>query len=233
MTRIYCCTVVLLLAMLPVLLEISTECAGSPNRDRVTIEGEGEAAIQTEDLPRARNDALEDALHKAFENALAEILPLDLSLAMRQDIVDQLAPRLKRYLLQYRVLSEMPALQVYFLNVEATFSVPLIRDDLAKIGFAWTEEETGESVELFVRVEGVPSFGWYQQVLQVFEQMVFVNRATPFEAFGTSLVLRLEVQRDLEGLLEAISSLRDDEFAFRVEQVRDQEITVSLVPMND
>jgi hypothetical protein len=109
----------------------------------------------------------------------------------------------------------------------------LIRDDLAKIGFSWTEEGAGEPVELFLRVEGVSSFGWYQQLLQVIEKMAYVDSATPFEVFGTSLVLRLEYGKDIDALLEDVSSLGSEEFAFSVEQVTDQEITVSLVPMGN
>ena len=64
--------------------------ADSRDRDRVTTEGEGEAEIQGQDLSLAKGQALDNALQKAFENALVEILPLDLSLSGRQDVQDQL-----------------------------------------------------------------------------------------------------------------------------------------------
>lgn len=207
--------------------------ASEHDRERITTDGEGEAEIQGQDLSLARGEALEDALQKAFENALVEILPLDLSLTGRQDILDQLATRLKRYLLQYRVLSELPALQVFFVNVEATFSAPLIREDLVSLGIAWTEEGPGEPVELFVRVKGVASVRSYQELIQLFRKMANVKAATPYEVFGAAVVLRLEYERGLENLVEAISAWRSDEFAFRVEQVNDREISVSLVTRGD
>jgi len=117
------CAVNLIVALL--LLAVAplppAHSASGHDRERITTDGEGEAEIQGQDLSLARGEALEDALQKAFENVLVEILPLDLSLSGRQDILDQLATRLKRYLLQYRVLSELPALQVFFVNVEALF----------------------------------------------------------------------------------------------------------------
>ena len=203
------------------------------DRERITTDGEGEAEIQGQDLSLARGDALEDALQKAFENALVEILPLDLSLTGRQHVLDQLTTRLRRYLLQYRVLSELPALQVFFVNVEATFSVPLIREDLVSLGIAWEEEGTGETVELFVRVEGVASVRLYQELTQLFRQMANVKAATPYEVFGTSVVLRVEYERGLEALVEALSNWRSEEFSFRVEQVNDREISVWLVIMGE
>lgn len=203
------------------------------DRERITTEGEGEAEIQGRDLSLARGEALEDALQKAFESALDEILPLNLSLTGRQDVLDQLAGRLKRTLLQYRVLSEMPALQVFFVNVEATFSVPLIREDLVRAGITWDDEGAGEPVELFVRIEGVSSVRWYQQVLQLFRQMPNMNTVTLHEVFGTAMVLRLEYGRNLDDLLNAILALHSDEFSFKVEQENEREVSVSLVPMNE
>ena len=203
------------------------------DRERITTDGEGEAAIQGQDLSLARRKALEEALQKAFENALVEILPLDLSLTGRQDILDQLATRLKRYLLQYRVVSELSALQVFFVNVEATFSAPLIREDLVSLGIAWTEEGPGEAVELFVRVKGVASVRSYQELIQLFRKMANVKAATPYEVFDTSVVLRLEYERGLEDLVEAISTWSSAEFSFRVEQVNDPEISVLLVTVGE
>jgi len=220
----------LLLATLPV---PQARSASDRDRERITTDGEGEAEIRGQDLSLAREDALEDALQKAFENALVEILPLDLSLTGRQDILDQLATRLRRYLLQYRVLSELPALQVFFVNVEATFSVPLIREDLVSLGIAWTEQSTGEPVELFVRVKGVASVRSYQELIQSFRKMANVKATTVYEVFGTAVVLRLEYERALEDLVEAVSDWRSDEFAFRVEQVSDREISVQLVTMGE
>ncbi len=207
--------------------------AGERDRERVTTEGEGEAEIREQDLSLARGEALEDALQKAFENALVEILPLGLSLTGQRDVMDQLATRLRRYLLQYRVLSEMPALQVFFVNVEATFSVPLIREDLVTLGIAWTDEIAGEPIVLFLRIKGVSSVRSYQELVQVFREMSYVNTATPYEVFGKSMVLRLEYDRTLEDLVESISAWRSEEYAFTVEQVNDLEITVLLATLSD
>jgi hypothetical protein len=207
--------------------------ASERDRERITADGEGEAEIQGQELSLARGEALEDALQKAFENALVEILPLELSLTGRQHALDQLATRLRRYLLQYRVLSELPALQVFFVNVEATFSVPLIREDLVSLGIAWEEEGTGEPVELFVRVNGVASVRSYRELIDLFRKMANVKATTPCEVFGTSVVLRLEHERGLEDLVEALSNWRSDEFTFRVEQVDEREISVSLVTIGD
>lgn len=226
----YLIVALLLLAAVP---RPPAHSASERDRERITTDGEGEAGIQGEDLSLARGEALEDALQKAFENALVEILPLDISLTGRQDILNQLATRLKRYLIQYRVLSELSALQVFFVNVEATFSVPQIREDLVSLGITWTEEDTGEPVELFVRVKGVASVRLYQELIQLFRKMANVKAATPCEVFGTSVVIQLKYQRGLEDLVEAISDWRSDEFAFRVDQVNDREISVSLVTRGD
>jgi len=60
-----------------------------------------------------------------------------------------------------------------------------------------------------------------------------VKTATPYEVFGTSLMIRLEYERGLEDLVEVLSEWRSDEFSFRVEQVNDREISVLLVTMGE
>ena len=84
-----------------------------------------------------------------------------------------------------------------------------------------------------MRVKGVASVRLYQELIQLFREMANVKAATPYEVFGTSVVLRLEYERGLEDLVEALSNWRSEEFAFRVEQVNDREISVSLVTMGD
>jgi hypothetical protein len=224
---------IVVLLLLAAALVPAAHSASEHDRARVTTNGEGEAEIRGSDLSLARGEALEDALEKAFENALVEILPLDLSLTGRQDILAQLATRMRRYLVQYRVLSELPALQVFFVNVEATFSASLIREDLVSLGIAWEEEGTGEPVALFVRVNGVVSVRLYQELIQSFREMANVRAAIPYEVFGTAVVLRLEYERGPEDLVEALSNWRSDEFAFRVEQVNALEVSVSLVTRGD
>lgn len=223
---------VVLLLLIGVLLAPPGHAAGDRERERVTTEGEGEVEIRDKDLSAARAEALEDGLRKAFENALFEILPSGISLAWRKNILDQLSGRMRKYLLQYRVLSEMPAVHVFFINVEATFAASLIREDLVKLGFAGTEEQRVEPLELFVRVEEVSSFLGYQQLMQGFQRLAYVKSVSPHEVFGTTVLLRLEYERDLEDLLETLWSWRSEEFAFRVDQVKDREITVSLVRTN-
>ena len=91
----------------------------------------------------------------------------------------------------------------------------------------------GEPIELLVRVKGVVSVRLYKELIQLFQKMAYVKSITPHEVFGTMVVLRLEYQRGLDDLVEAISDWRSDEFAFRVEQVSDREIAVSLVTRGD
>lgn len=214
-------------------LTTAAHAASVRDREAVTAQGEGEAEIRGEDSALARGEAFEDALQKAFENALVEILPLDFSLAGRQDVLEQLGPRLKKYLLQYRILSEMPALQVFFVSVEATFSVPLVREDLVSLGLAWAEESAGEPVEFFVRMQGVVSIRSYLELMQLIQGMADVRSVVPYEVFGSAVVFRVEYRRALNDLVEAISALHSSESALRIEQVSDKEVLISVVTTSD
>jgi hypothetical protein len=219
----------ILLLLIGASLGSPANAVSARDRETVTAQGEGEAETRGEEYAVARGEALEDALRKAFENALTEILPLDFSLTGRQEVLEQLGPRLKKYLLQYRILSEMPAQQVFFVNVEATFSVPLVREDLVALGLAWAEESAGEPVALFVRVQGVGSFRSYMELIQLIRGITDVRSVTPYEVFGSAVVFRVEYRRTLHDLVDAISALHSSGSAFRIERVSDNEVSLSLM----
>ncbi len=196
--------------------------------ERIVKEGEGEAEIQDQDLSGARRKALDEALRKAFEEAVMEVLPLELSLADRQSFVERIAPRLKEALMQYRILSEMPALNLYVVTVEATFSGPQIREGLAGLGAFPAEEATAEAAAYLVRFRGISSMGLYRKVREVFrEEMPRVRSAVPWEVYGNEMVLRVLFGGTLDELAAEIEGREVEEgVALRVEERGEKGMTV-------
>jgi hypothetical protein len=205
--------------------------AGDSLPERVTKEGEGEAEIQEQDLSSARKGALEDALRDAFEKALLDTMPAGLTLGEQEVLLKDLGPMKKRFLMQYRILSEMPALQVFFVTVEATFGVALIEEELERRGVTWGEGTQVEPTEILVGIRGVTSFDRYQRLIELFRyEIASVMGVSVFEVFGTYLALRLDYEGGgIPELLETVSVMYVDEFEIRLEEVKDREIIFSLV----
>ncbi len=174
-------------------------------REKITAEGEGEAEIQGQDLNRARQEAMEDAMKNAFERALFEVMPEGLSLTEHQDLLQDLTPTRNKYLLKFRILAEMPALQVFFMTVEATFSNTLIQEELGKRGMIPQDVSGKEPVAFELSLQGISSFGMYQDLLQRLpEEIEGIESLKPMEVYGTLLVVRFTYRGDLPEIEDRI-----------------------------
>ena len=174
--------------------------------EMITAEGEGEAEITGQDLGRARKEALEDALQKAFENALIRILPEGLPLTEHQVLLEELVPMKKKFLVQYRILAEMPALQVFFLTVEATFSQTILREELVRRHVYSQGGEEVEPVTVKIDLRGVTSFRLYEDLTQrLSRELAHVEDVKPLEVYGTRLVLELKYRGDPQEFEDAFN----------------------------
>lgn len=200
-------------------------------REKVTTEGEGEAEIQGQDLNHARQEALKNALQNAFEKALFEVLPEGLSLAEHQNLLETLAPMRTKYLLQFRILAEMPALQVFFMTVEATFSNTLIQEELTERGISTQENSEKEPVTFDLSLRGVTSFGVYQDLLELLPKKIYgIESINPVEVYATLLVIRVTYRGDPSELEEAVRQClldRQQESTGANDEPEKIEITVS------
>jgi len=196
----------------------------------VTIEGDGEAAVGNKDTASVRAQALENGLKDAFRKALLEVLPASLSLEVQERIIQKLSENLRSFLLRYRIVSEMPTENLFFMTVEATFSSVLIKRALAKIEGVGRQEEDVHLSDIRLRVEGITSFRWYTEVLNFLRAGLSGVRAVkPVEVFGTTAILSVGFQGEPKGLADQLLSWRPEEFSHQV-TVRDREVHLLLTP---
>lgn len=197
----------------------------------VTREGEGESPVEEEDLGTARSQALESALQDAFEQALREVLPADLSLESQDRLTRQLSPEKKSFLLRYRILSEMPTQSLFFLTVEASFSSALMKRALVKTGVLGGPGDAAKVIQVRLRVEGLASFQGYADLLNFLRTGISGVRAVKLvEVYGTTSIFMLACSGGPAGVAEQLPNFGpggDD--AVRV-NVSEQEVTLFLAP---
>lgn len=98
----------------------------------VTTEGLG--AIINNDRVIARDNAIEDALRKAVEQAVGTQVDSETIVQNFQLLSDQIYTRTKGYIQNYRIISEVPVEDLYKVIIEATVALGSLKDDLAAIG---------------------------------------------------------------------------------------------------
>jgi len=174
---------------------------GLPSR----FAAEGEAVIVGDDLEGAKKQALDTALAKAFAAALLQGLPAGLSPVRQEELVRELAPLHRDFLLQFRIVSESAADQVLLVTVEALFSDSQIREELKRRGIVEKEPREEAAFLMDIAIRGVSSFQQYQKWVQDLPKRVSgVAKVQPLEVSGTQMVLRCVCRGSPERLERAV-----------------------------
>jgi hypothetical protein len=181
--------------------------------NELTADGEGEAVVENKNMAQARDRALEDAFQKAFEKAVYALLPSPLPIDRTHEGIQRLLPKHKRYLIGYRILSEIPTPQIYFVSVQAIYSVPLLKGDLSTIGFMETVKQPPVR-DIIINVHNVFSCSCYHELSDgLLKNIPGVISLLPKMIYGTEVTLSVRFRGDPRTLVEAIQNWKRDDFS--------------------
>ena len=102
-------------------------------KNRETVVADGAAAITENDLVRARNMAIDDALRNAVEKAMGTMVDSKTRVENYQTIEDSILLQAQGYIADYKVIKRWIEQSTYFIKVEATVVRKLLKDDLAAL----------------------------------------------------------------------------------------------------
>jgi hypothetical protein len=120
-----------------------------------SVEAEGSAAIQNNNLAQAREQAISLALRGALEKALSSAVPPQVLATRKSVITDKVYPVTERYILSYRIVREAEQDGAYAVRIAATVDAGGLKGDLRSLGVLGGQGEQrtgpGTSITLIVR----------------------------------------------------------------------------------
>ncbi|MGD1152032.1 MAG: flagellar assembly protein T N-terminal domain-containing protein [Syntrophales bacterium] len=137
-----------------------------------TVETEGTGLITNNDLASARNNAINDALRNAVEQAVATLIPLQTLDKRSQAIRDGIYAKSDQYIHDYKISSERQVQKVYAVNVRSAVFIDSIRDDLQTLGLLKVEKNIVPATEVAVTVKGLTSCADYIRVKELLKTKV-------------------------------------------------------------
>jgi hypothetical protein len=99
------------------------------------IEAEGAGVIVNNDLALARDNAINDSLRKAVEQAVGTVLSLETIAENFEIISDKIYTKSQNYIQNYRILEEKAGENLCIVKIRATVSLGSIQNDLQALGF--------------------------------------------------------------------------------------------------
>jgi Flagellar assembly protein T, N-terminal domain len=100
-----------------------------------TITAEGVGAVMGNDRAIARDQAIQDALRKAVEQAVGTMVSSETMVQNFQTLSDKIYTQTQGYIQNYRVLSETPGPNVHQVTIQATVAMGDLEKDLQALGF--------------------------------------------------------------------------------------------------
>lgn len=111
---------------------LSSPASGQPVQ---TITAEGVGAVIGADRAIARDQAINDALRKAVEQAVGTMVSSETMVQNFQTLNDRIYTQTQGYIQNYRVLSENPGPNVHQVTIQATVAMGDLEKDLQALGF--------------------------------------------------------------------------------------------------
>lgn len=115
--------------------------AEGETRGPVTVDVIGKGTIYHDDLAKARNNAIADALQGVTEKSVSLVLPTASIVEDFQLLSDQVYSQTEAFISDYKVLTESKSEGYYRVLVRATVSLSAIQDRLLSMGVLMTDKE--------------------------------------------------------------------------------------------
>ncbi|MGO9139104.1 MAG: flagellar assembly protein T N-terminal domain-containing protein [Syntrophales bacterium] len=151
---------------------LTTEGISQDDGNIWTVETEGTGLITNNDLASARNNAINNALRDAVEQAVATLDPLQTLDRRSQALRDGIYAKSDQYIHDYKISSERQVQNVYTVNVRSTVFMDSVRDDLQTLGLLKIDKNRVPSAEIAVTVKGLTSCADYVRARELLKTKV-------------------------------------------------------------
>ncbi|MBN2254917.1 MAG: flagellar assembly protein T N-terminal domain-containing protein, partial [Deltaproteobacteria bacterium] len=104
------------------------------------IEADGAGVVINNDLALARDNAINDSLRKAVEQAVGTVISSETVVQNYEVINDSIYAKSQGYIQNYQILNEKVSDGLYRVTIRATVSMGGIKDDLRALGFLMAQK---------------------------------------------------------------------------------------------
>ena len=129
----------------------------------IHLETVGTGIIEEDNVDKARELAIQNALASAVELAVSKILPSKLIESDFQLLNDRIYNPIQKFIKGFRVLAEAQSNEYYRVYVNSTISVDTLRSNLAEIGVRM-EKKKLPGVLMFISEQNInqPTYQWWR-----------------------------------------------------------------------
>lgn len=189
------------------------------------VETEGTARIAGGDLARARNEAVLDALKKATEQVAGRWLAPQEAARKSALLKEQITGHAEEFIQEYRIVSEITAVDLYTVAIRATVLADSIRNDLREVGLIGQVQPKPPVNGISLTIRGIRTYSDYIRCRRVLKEKISeIREIIPREAsWGLA---RFDVVA--EGTAQTVAERLRDKLAMEIQVQDDRVLEVHL-----
>jgi hypothetical protein len=191
------------------------------------VQVEGGAVVLNFNLARAQREAISDALKKAVETAVAQLLSPELMASKSQVLKTKIYSVADTYIQTYKILSETPSQKIYGVNLIATIDFTALKADLKASSLVVAEEIKKERM-VSMTVQGFRNYPIYARFIHTLSRDIDVVKNVYIREARRGMVrLDVAVTGPLTVLADKLG--KTGQFSFHLNQVGDRRLEINLL----
>lgn len=148
-------------------LVLFSEGFSQTNGEVRIVDAEGTSVVINDNIERARNNAIRDALQKAVEYVVLTLIPQNTAAEKSQVIRDGVYEKYEDYIHDYRIVGEKQVHPHYKVSIKSKLSVGDIKDNLRALGLLTMAVNGGPFVNAVITVQGIESYADYTKIREL------------------------------------------------------------------
>jgi hypothetical protein len=189
---------------------------------------EGTAVIMKNNLARAQEDAIRDALRRVVEKSLVQFLPSGLRISKDRTLKKNIYSTPDKYIQTYKIMSEGPSQNMYVVDLIATIDNTALKDDLITLGIVVSEKGRIAVGTIYMIVHGIQTYTEYKRLLELLRNGIegVKNVAIRYAQWG---MVKLDVEADCSSQVLADKVGRSGKFSFNLNKVDENQLEITLM----
>ncbi len=216
-----------LILIFSLVLSVAEGASASPSID---VRSDGMAIISENNTAKAREEAVNDALAKAVEQALPTVVSWETIAQNYQLLSEQVFSYASQYIQNYRIVSEKVIGNFYQVSIEATVSEENLKEHLFMLGLM-EEEGAGimETVTFEMTISGIDSYRSFIDFREMIASRIEGVKSVQEKGFGSGVAyLEVTVRGSIRELADRLTLMDYGDFTVDILEITDKSLKVQL-----
>jgi len=169
----------------------------------MSLDIEGSADISHNDIARAREEAVQNAIENAILKATAQLMSISVNDDIFQPVKNIISDEPDKYINNYKIATELKRQDSYLVSVHVTVNLVNLKNDLSKMGFMKVVQAVKRSPIVFISIKGIKKYTDFLLLKDFFkDQKKIVKNIYPCRFEWQQAYFEVEIMGDAQSLID-------------------------------